>query len=274
MAATLFDTAKGIVEFSYEGTGPTILLLKGGHCSRDTDLSHRSLIYEGFALLTISRPGYDSTEVSAGRTAAEFAETIVSVLDHLHIEKVAVIAVSSAGPTGIALAAYYPDRVEKLVMEAAVTAPWELGTKTRASLLFGPSEKATWGIIKFLLKVCPDMVMKNILASLTTEEVDDLYKRLSLNDRRFIYNMLADSQSGHGFSLDIKHDLADMSKIKAPILGMYARKDKSVPYSQAILLKSNTQNCEIYDAPSDSHLIWIGPKAPNVWAKRLDFLSH
>ncbi|MFD2924392.1 alpha/beta fold hydrolase [Halobacillus naozhouensis] len=274
MAATLFDTAKGTVEFSYEGTGPTILLLKGGHCSRDTDLSHRSLMYEGFSLLTISRPGYDLTDVSAGRTATDFAETIVDILDHLHIEKVSVIAISSAGPTGIALAASYPDRVEKLVMEAAVTAPWEFGTKMRANLLFGRGEKATWGTIKLLLKVCPDMVMKKILASLTTEEADDLYSRLSLNDRRFIYNMLADSQSGHGFLLDIKHDLADMSKIQAPILGMYARKDKSVPYSQAILLKSNTQNCEIYDAPADSHLIWIGPEAPNVWAKRLEFLSH
>ncbi|KHE72096.1 alpha/beta fold hydrolase, partial [Halobacillus sp. BBL2006] len=103
MTTMLLDTTKGIVEFTYKGVGPTVLLLKGGHSTRDTDLSHSSLIYEGFSLLTVSRPGYDYTEVSTGKTPEDFADTIVEILDHLAIDSVFVIAISAAGPTAIAL---------------------------------------------------------------------------------------------------------------------------------------------------------------------------
>ncbi|UOR13245.1 alpha/beta hydrolase [Halobacillus amylolyticus] len=257
MAATLFDTAKGIVEYSYEGNGPTILLFKGGHCTRDTDLSHSSLTYEGYSLLTISRPGYDHTDISTGRSAEEFSQTVIKILDHLKIRKTSVIAVSSAGPTGIALAVHHPERVEKLIMESAVTVPWDIGSKRKAKVLFGPSEKFFWGSIKTLLRVVPDMVIKQMLEELTTENVDHFYDQLSPNDRRFIFDMLTTAQSGKGFSLDINHGVADMSKIQAPVLGMYSHKDNSVPYSQALLLKSTVPSCEIYDVKSDSHLIWI-----------------
>ncbi|UOQ92710.1 alpha/beta hydrolase [Halobacillus shinanisalinarum] len=274
VAATLLDTAKGIVEYSYEGNGPTILLFKGGHCTRDTDLSHSSLIYEGYSLLTISRPGYDKTDRSTGPSTEVFADTVIEVLNHLGINKVSVIAVSAAGPTGIALAVHHPERVEKLIMESAVTAPWEAGSKRQAKMLFGPSERVFWRSVKTLLRVMPDMVIKQMLGALTTENVENFYDQLSPNDRRFIFDMLATAQSGKGFSLDINQGIPDMSKIQAPVLGMYSHKDKSVPYSQALLLQSTVPSCEIYDVKSDSHLIWIGRSAQNVWNKRLEFLKQ
>ncbi|MFQ3543737.1 alpha/beta hydrolase [Halobacillus rhizosphaerae] len=274
MTTTLYDSSRGIVEFTYQGSGPAILLLKGGHSTRDTNLSHSSLVYEGYSLLTISRPGYDYTEVSTGRTPEDFAATIIEVLDHLQIEKTAVIAISAAGPTGVALAAEYPSRVTKLIMEAALTRPLEKEMAILGKLLFGPAEKVFWGSLKTMLKFFPDLVMKQMTAELTTEDAEEYVNRLSPNDRRFIYDMLATSQSGKGFSLDLTHETPDLSKVQVPVLGMYSQKDKTVQYTNAQLLKSNAPNCEIFEVDSDSHLIWIGKHASHVWEKRLEFLSH
>lgn len=274
MTTTLLDSTNGIVEFTYIGEGPPVLLLKGGHCSRDTDLSHSSLVYEGFSLLTISRPGYDYTEPSTGRTPDEFADTMVEVLDYLNLERVHVIAVSAAGPSGIALASRYPERVDRLVLEAALTGAWDRKARKKAMLLFGPAEKMVTGSLKFMLKLFPDLVMKQLLADMTTEDVEDYLNHLSANDRRFIYDMLATSQPGRGFILDLDHDVTNLDELNVPVLGMYSQKDRSVPYTNALLLKSTVPDCEIYEVNADSHLIWIGKDAHDVWNKRLEFLNQ
>lgn len=274
MTTTLLDTSKGIVEFSYKGIGPTVLLLKGGHSTRETDLSHSSLIYEGYSLLSISRPGYDYTEPSTGKTSEAFADTIVEVLDHLNIKTVNVIAISAGGPTAIAFAAHHPTRVNKLILEAALTSPWEKRKKQQAKILFGPAERAVWGSLHTMLKLFPDLVMKQLLSEMTTENVEDYLNELSPNDRRFIYDMVATSRSGKGFELDLEHTVTDMTKIQAPVLGMYSQKDKSVQYTNALLLKSKIPHSEVFEVKADSHLIWIGKDAKQVWNKRLEFLSQ
>ncbi len=48
------QTVKGIIEYRLEGEGPVIVVLNGGHCSRDTRLSHEKLTEHGFAVLTPS----------------------------------------------------------------------------------------------------------------------------------------------------------------------------------------------------------------------------
>ncbi|MCA0969708.1 alpha/beta hydrolase [Halobacillus litoralis] len=274
MSATLLDTSKGIVEFSYKGIGPTILLLKGGHSTRETDLSHSSLIYEGYSLLSISRPGYDCTDLSTGATPSEFSNSIIEVLDHLSIESVRVIAVSDAGPLGISLAAHYPDRVEKLMMEAAVVSSWDEQKTSTSSFLHTFAKERSWGGIHTMLKVFPDFVMKQVLKELTTENVEDYLNELSPNDRRFIYDMILTLNSSRPSYRDLSYTVSDLSKIKVPVLGMYAQKDKWISYTNALLLKSKVPHSEIYESHADSHLIWIGKDAQELWNKRLNFLAQ
>src|SRR5262245_19827169 len=66
MQPTIARTAKGPVEYRLEGSGPAVVVLNGGHCSRDSRLSHERLAGCGCYFLTPSRPGYDSTPL-AGR---------------------------------------------------------------------------------------------------------------------------------------------------------------------------------------------------------------
>jgi len=57
MSQKIVVTAKGQIEYRLEGSGPVIMVLNGGHCSRDSRLSHERLAQEGFSVLTPSRPG-------------------------------------------------------------------------------------------------------------------------------------------------------------------------------------------------------------------------
>ena len=83
MAQNIAGTAKGSIEYRFEGTGSTIVVLNGGHCSRDTRLSHEKLAEHGFSVLTPSRPGYDSTPSDVGKSAQAAADALTALLDIL-----------------------------------------------------------------------------------------------------------------------------------------------------------------------------------------------
>lgn len=61
MTQIIARTSKGPIEHRFERSGPTIVFLNGGNCSRETRLSHEKLTEHGFSVLTLSRPGYDSS---------------------------------------------------------------------------------------------------------------------------------------------------------------------------------------------------------------------
>ena len=61
MSQDIAKTKKGPMEYRLEGSGPTVMVLNGGHCSRESRLSHEQFANNGFSVLTPSRPGYDST---------------------------------------------------------------------------------------------------------------------------------------------------------------------------------------------------------------------
>jgi hypothetical protein len=87
MAYQIAQTTKGPIEYRLEGSGPVVMVLPGGHCSRDTRLSHEKLASAGFTLLTPSRPGYDTTPAAVGRTAQDAADALAALLDTLAIPR-------------------------------------------------------------------------------------------------------------------------------------------------------------------------------------------
>src|SRR5215211_8299934 len=120
MSQNIAKTAKGPIEYRFEGSGPTIVVLNGGHCSRETRLSHEKLAEHGFSVLTPSRPGYDSTASEVGKSAQAAADALATLLDTLQIGTVDVIGISAAGPTALAFAQQHSTRTHKLVLESAV----------------------------------------------------------------------------------------------------------------------------------------------------------
>jgi pimeloyl-ACP methyl ester carboxylesterase len=97
----------------------------------------------GFSILTPSRTGYDDTPAGVGKTAQEAADALAALLQTLDISTADVIGISAAGPTALAFARRYPRKIRKLVLESAVTTPWDERAKRRARILFGRAERVT-----------------------------------------------------------------------------------------------------------------------------------
>lgn len=272
MPFTFAQTPKGPIEYRLEGRGPVILVLNGGHCSRNSRLSHERLALAGFSVLTPSRPGYDQTPSTVGRTAQEAADAMAALLDVLNIVTIDVIGISAAGPTALAFAQRHPDRTRKLILESAVTTPWDVRIKRGARILFGRAEILTWFMTRVALQLLPSLTIQSMLRALTTLEPDLVMKRMTPDDLAFIQGLIGTFRSGTGFLHDIEHEVDDLTGITAPILAIYSPNDKSVPPQNAKRVAAEVATCELYEVPSDTHLIWIGKYAHEVWQKRLTFL--
>ena len=275
MSQAIAKTVKGPIEYRLEGNGPTVMVLNGGHCSRESRLSHERLAVHGFSVLTPSRPGYDSTPSEVGRTAQQAADALAALMDSLQIPVAHVIGISASGPTALAFALRHPGRIRKLVMESAVTTAWPEDPKVvrGARLLFGRAERVTWGLIKLVMRLAPMIMMRAMLQEMTTLDAGDVIRRMSPEDLRFVRRLIETSRSGTGFMNDLDHRVDDFSGITAPVLAMYSRYDKSVPPKNAQRLASEVAACELFEVPADTHLIWIGKSAKDVWQKRLLFLK-
>lgn len=118
----LIDTECGEVEYQVEGDGPAVLLLHGSPGGYDHGMAlARFIPLDGFTKLAVSRPGYRRTPLSSGKSLQEQADLYAATLDRLHISRVAVIALSGGGSSGLQFALRYPERCTKLVMLSAVS---------------------------------------------------------------------------------------------------------------------------------------------------------
>ncbi|WP_027344716.1 alpha/beta fold hydrolase [Hamadaea tsunoensis] len=74
----------------------------------------------GLRLITYSRPGYDTSDPQPGRTVADCAADVVSILDHLGLDGFYSIGASGGGPHSLACAALLPDRCKAAATIAGV----------------------------------------------------------------------------------------------------------------------------------------------------------
>ena len=273
MPQMIAKTAKGSIEYRFEGNGPTIVVLNGGHCSRESRLSHEKLVEEGFSVLTPSRPGYDSTPSEVGKSAQAAADALAALLDTLQIATVDVIGISAAGPTALAFVQRHPSRTRKLILESAVATDWNEQTKRLSQIGFGRAAQVTWAVMHLMLKLFPTVIIKALLHDLTILNVNMVLERMSQDDLGFVKRMIETSQASTGFLNDIEHRVDNLTTITKPVLVMYSPNDKTVSPNNARRVASEIATCELYEVPSDTHLLWIGKSAKDVWKKRLSFLT-
>jgi pimeloyl-ACP methyl ester carboxylesterase len=116
------------------------------------------------------------------------------------------------------------------------------------------------------------MIIKVLMHDLTVLDVNMVFKRMSPDDLAFVKRMLQTSQASTGFLNDIEHKVENLATITKPVLVMYSPNDGTVSRKNAQRIASEVATSELYEVPSDTHLIWIGDSAKDVWQKRLSFL--
>ena len=158
MKSQIAQTSKGPIEYTLLGQGPIVLMCHGTSCNCFSTELAGPLVDAGFSVLTPSRPGYGRTPLEVGRSAAQAASALAALVDCLQIQSCAVVAISGGGPTGVALAANFPQHVTRLVLVAAVTHPEdrpnEPGYKNQTAF-YGPMHNPMWGMLGLMSRLAP-----------------------------------------------------------------------------------------------------------------------
>jgi len=270
-------TAQGQIEFSIKGKGKPILFLHGGHSNCQETLFHKGFDTGKYQLITPSRPGYGNTPLDNNNTPEKAANLIISLLDHLKINKVIVYAVSAGGLTSIEIAGNYPDRVEKLILASAVTKKWlhqEGHVYKTAKYLFNPkTEKFVWSMVRFFSKLFPRMIANNFYPQFSSNKPH----KLSEYDIKVLLNTFKHYNSKFGFMSDVEHNIAIdlISKIKCPTLIVHSKNDNSVSYEHAEFAKRMIKNSELLGLDNEwGHLFWIGKDSNVPIRKTIKFIEQ
>lgn len=272
------QTPKGQIEYVTQGEGETCVVLHGGHSNCHECFGVEEIQAANMSALIPSRPGYGKTAASVGESAAEAAEAMVMLLDQLAIAKVSVLAISAGGPTALHLTAQYPERVDKLVLESAVSMRWlkpEEGLYKTARRMFNPRvQSMTWGLLRTFTRLALSIIYRQMIPSFSKVNTADVLSTLSDDDKAAFSNMLLHLSSGQGFMLDIEHEIPTetVESILTPTLIVHSRNDNSVAFEHALHARDHIEGAELFEAQTWGHLIWLGEGSAEAKARVTAFL--
>jgi len=278
MKSQIAQTSKGIIEYTLLGSGPAVMVCHG--TSSDcfsTELS-QPVVDAGFCVLTPSRPGYGRTPLILGKSAEEAAEGLIALLDSLTIQTCSVIAISGGGPTGVALAARFPERVSCLILAEAVSKPEDRPNEPsykNQMAFYGPMHGVMWRMLGLLGQISPRSMARQTISIFSTHDPDETLSKLSEQDIKRICHFYQGQSSRHGALNDATHTVGAelLQSIQQPTLVIHSREDKSVPFSHAEWSLKNIRQAKLCEAGLMGHFFWIGPEFQGISQCILTFLK-
>lgn len=279
MKSQIAQTSKGLVEYTLSGSGPVVLVLHGTSQNCFSTTLSAPLVEAGFSVLTPSRPGYGRTPLNVGRSAAQAAEAIVALLDSLGIQTCSAVAISGGGPTGVALAAGFPQRVSRLALIEAISRPEdrpnEPAYKSQVAF-YGPMHNVFWGMLCLAGALSPRNTARQTLAIFSTHDPEDAMRRLSEEDIRKLCRFFQGQSSRHGALNDLTHEVGKdlLQAVKQPTLVIHSREDKDVPFSHAEWSLNNIPHTMLCEAGFAGHFFWIGSDFQGINQRLAAFLKE
>jgi pimeloyl-ACP methyl ester carboxylesterase len=271
------NTSKGPIEYTLLGKGPVVLVCHGTSSNCFSVEGAAPLLEAGLTVLTPSRPGYGRTPLKAGRSASEAAEALVALLDCLEIKTCVVQAISGGGPTGVLLAANYPERVRRLVLTAAITKSEDRAQEPSyqsQKAFYGPLHGLFWNMLGLFSRLSPSSMARQTMAIFSTHDADDIVRQLTPEDIKAICGFYQRQSSRTGAVNDLTHTLtkAFLQKVQARTLVIHSREDKSVPFHHAEWSLAHIPNAELYESGVTGHFYWVGPDYRRVSRQLVAFL--
>lgn len=277
-ATTVAHLPAGPMEYRLEPRGQAaIIVFHGGHMRAGLALGEEVFSAAGYTVLVPSRPGYGRTPLQTGTSPGGFADATSELCRHLGIDQVAaVVGISAGGRTAVTMAARHPELAQRLILESALGfLPWpgrrlRLGAPLAFSALI---EKATWAVVRALLRRSPAAGLRTMLGGLSTESIDKVLAALSDEDRATLIALFSTMRSGRGFLNDLRSTPDVASQVTQPTLIIASRKDGAVPFVHAQSLAAGIPHAEQILSDSASHFIWFAHDYPLIANQIRDFLS-
>lgn len=124
----------GDIEYAEGGTGQPVLVIHGSGGGFDQGaLLAGAVLGEGTRWIAPSRFGYLRSTFQQGATFDDQAHAYAFLLDHLGIDRAAVVTLSHGGPSALLFAVLHPDRVSSLTLISAGVASSNDANQARAN---------------------------------------------------------------------------------------------------------------------------------------------
>jgi len=266
--ATVVSSPWGPLEYLEGGGGarPRVLLVHGAGGGYDQgELMAEVLLGDAFRWIAPSRFGYLGSGVPPGGDPDEQAHAFAWLLDELGIEKVAVVALSAGGPSGLLFALLYPERITSLTLVAAgvvavageeqTAADW----KGRMLVRLFARDFPYWAVTRlfegrFIELMGAD---REVIAGLTPEERTWV--------RRLIDSMRPASFRSDGARFDNLAPLPGdrIAGIRTPTLIIHAEDDRLQLFENARFAEATIPDARLLRFERGGHLVMI-TEAPTV----------
>jgi 2-hydroxy-6-oxonona-2,4-dienedioate hydrolase len=255
-----FTASAGAVEYAVEGEGLPVLVIHGAGGGFDQGLEiAKAYGGKGYRWIAPSRFGYLRSALPDDASTAAQADAFAELLDHLGVEKTAVLAFSGGTPPALQFAERHPDRVSRLVLlSSAPFTPYDAAGEARPiptwayQAAFG-NDVAYWVIAR----LAPDMVLNafdarpELVAAAGEDEagfLDRLVDSFMPASKR-IDGVLNEAAA---IAPDVVYDL---TAIAQPVLLIHARDDRINTFATAERLAAGLPQSELIALDRGGHLL-------------------
>jgi 2-hydroxy-6-oxonona-2,4-dienedioate hydrolase len=194
----------------------------------------------GYRAIAPDMPGWGDSDAVA-TSAMDHDKDLVELLDHLALDRVALVGNSMGAHTAIRFATLHPERVTHIVTMGA-----SLG---RGTTLFGPADGPSEGL-KAIVKAYRDPSPENMQALVeimtfdkarfATPELTAARSQAALARPEHLSNYL--DGLAHGAPIPIRVDRDAIAAITAPTLLIHGKDDRVLHYEITLWLLANIPN--------------------------------
>lgn len=191
-----------------------------------TEFNRSTRLALGLRMISVERNGFGESPLDPNRGYLDYANEVLAVLDHLNVDKFAIVAISGGGAYAAHLAATAPERVLSLHATAASssTLPTRSERDCSASIedmkenaiAYTHNPKDWWGV-----PGSPVLIIPGWQTQAYADATRSFYVNGQMGDPTAlaVENMLPCSEDA----------VADTSKITAPVYLYWGGEDKTVP---------------------------------------------
>lgn len=261
--------------------GIPILYFHGGPSSRiesNLFLPDKLLERLNVRLIAVDRPGMGLSDFQPDRRLLDWHQDVLTLADHLRIERFAILAYSLGGPYGAACAYAIPERLTRtgIVSGAALFTIPELvrnvneGTrrflylpreKPRAARLFlwmlsMTARFAPGRLIAQAKSLLPEPDRKTVLSDPAVQaDFIAMVREAFRQGARGAYHEALLGISNWGFGLD---------EIQSPLFLWHGEMDQNVPVQMARYLADAVPNCQAMFFPDEGHISLFKQNAEKI----------
>lgn len=217
-------------------------------------------------MLAVDRPGFGRSSRCPGRGLRSVADDMDYLLDHLGVERVAVIGVSAGGPHALAFAACHADRVASVgvVSGACPLTPAERSGVVATNRVAGVAATQGWAALHDVLDGLRRRLLVDgdlsVLSDAAPEDLERMEDRADEADsRRLRAEALRQGAAGwtdEALAIMTAWDF-DLDDVTATVTWWHGELDRTVPVSAARRVANRLPHCELIVVPNRGHKLGV-----------------